>query len=131
VYNKASFNQSGIKMSEIIYDCWSANGEEYHLYDDGDFLDYDLEAGDTIYEATKVDYVSTDFIDAEFIVDRISDSAYEEAGEFADGWPNLSKDDLVELQKIIGNFIDSRCHRPIFWTVENVRERILTEDDFK
>jgi hypothetical protein len=117
-------------MSEINYDCYSTNGENYYLYDDGDFLCSGVEVGDTIYEATVVSYVSTDFIDAESIVEEIGDSAFGEAGEYAEGWPNLSKSDMVELQKIIGNFIDSKCKPPKFWTVENVRDRILTEDDF-
>ncbi len=118
-------------MSEITYDCWSTNGEDYRSYDDGDFLDHELKVGDTIYEGVSVKFTFSQFVNAESIIEEIADSAFGEVGEYAEDWPSLSKDDMSELEKIIGNFLDSKCQAPHFWGVENVRERVLTEDDFK
>ena len=118
------------ELSEIVYDCYSTNGENYYLYDDGDFLGSGVEIGDTIYEGVSVKFTSSEFVNAESIIEEIADSAFGEVGEYAEDWPTLSKDDLTELEKVIGDFLDSKGQAPRFWGVTNFRKRVLTEDDF-
>ena len=57
------------------------------------------------------------------ILESVSDTAFDDCGEAADGWlETLMRDDekVVELEKLIGDWID-RNDPVAFWHIKNVR----------
>lgn len=66
-------------MSEV---CWASDGEEYRP----DFCSdvYEKEVGDIIYKAVAVKPDALQFIDADDILEFMSERASDEYGEWAD-----------------------------------------------
>ena len=126
--------------------CYSFDGETFmgELHDAvqeaaGDMLGDDPITGKvvTIHEGDTVRHNVADWIPN--IVDQLSEHAYDDAGEYAQGWPDCTPDQDKELQaaicKAVDEWLDRHNLRPTFHAVENVREikvRITSEDgDFE
>ena len=83
--------------------------------------DYDI-----IWIGEIVNYKPSDFIDIESLLDRISENAYDEAGEPTENWLDqhwqMSNIDKVqELVDLISIWVKNNA--PInFWTVKNIVE---------
>lgn len=118
--------------------CYSINEEEYSYDDIYDaieaFVDgcsdeeiqqiYDGEI--TIYEGDALQRKASDFLSFN-VYDNLQDNAYEEAGEYSEGWlDNLTDEQYDELQnnikKVINDWADKHKKQPTFWTVENVKQ---------
>lgn len=109
---------------------WSNNNEDFNFDTLGDLLDDgDYKPGDTVWvgEAVKPDL--SELIDADDVADQMAERAGDIAGEHADGYPDLSKDDKRELDALLSGWI-ARCCPPNFYRVENVKPYVLSADDF-
>lgn len=69
------------------------------------------------------------------MVEELSERAYDECGEYAEDWPDCSKEQEHELEQriaaAINSWADDFGHQPTFGTVGNVREikvRLTSED---
>lgn len=114
--------------------CYSYDGEIYR----GDF-DSPLAAAaevfegepdrETVHVGESVHAPTTDYVSADWIIDDITNRAYEECGEVAEDWLHaLSRDKeaKAELAKLVAGFIDKH-ERPTFWKVQNCRQ--VTRDE--
>jgi hypothetical protein len=114
--------------------CYSYDGEFYQ----GDF-DSQLAAAAEIFQedperesvhvGESVHAPTTDYISAEWILEDITNRAYEEVGEVAEGWLGglmRNADAKAELEKLVSDFIEKH-ERPTFWKVENCRQ--VTRDE--
>jgi hypothetical protein len=61
------------------------------------------------------------------IIDGLEEEAYEEGGEWADDWPDLSGEEKDELEDLIAGFLEKKSPCS-FYHVQNVIEKIMTED---
>ena len=114
-------------QNNIKYDCWSSNGENY-LSDYCSVID-GLEVGDTIYEGVQVSPEVIRFVSADSVIEDIQCQAYDECGEYAEDFlSNISKEAKAELEKMIAAWVEKH-DKPTFWLVENVKERLVTEDE--
>lgn len=59
-------------------------------------------------------------IRADYLLENIGERAYDDVGEAAEHWPELSKDQQAELEGIIADYILSKSPAD-FYSVENVR----------
>jgi hypothetical protein len=108
--------------------------DEEHYFDLSDVLDMlqddaRLVPGTIIYEGEQVQRSASDYLHspADTIMEQLADAAWDEAGEFAEGWPELSADKKQELGGLIGKWLDANL--PVhFWTVRNVRKLELTAE---
>lgn len=112
--------------------CYSLNNEEFNYTELEDairdkFDDLSIKVGDvvTIYEGDAILWKAGDFADG-FPLDTLSNHAYDEAGEYADEWPNCTKEqeaDLTQrLKDVVNQWADDHGLQPQFYHVENVKE---------
>lgn len=118
----------GLIMTEYVY---SLDNERYYeLEDFEDMLLGLCEDSETpknsdmeIYRAEKVLRNHASFINANSILETISQNAYDEAGEYAESYcdsiDHLSSDKVKELEQLINDFFDKYIGQPNFYTVKN------------
>jgi hypothetical protein len=114
---------------------WSLDGE-YFAYDSleelldnyGDAISY----GSTVYVGDKVD-ASKDtlrLVDADDIIDMMSERAWDNFGECAEDYPIVSEEARQELNDMLKGWTEKHC-KPSFYWIKNVREYVVTEEDVK
>lgn len=112
--------------------CYSTNGEDFNYTEIEDaiesaFDDPDLPIGTvvTIDEGDAIPWKAGDFADG-FPVETLANSAYDEAGEYADGWPNCTKEqesDLAQrIKSAVNQWADDHGLQPRFYRVANIKE---------
>lgn len=125
--------------------CYSTNEEEYN-YDTLEeaaeyvFDDPDLPVGTvrSVFEGEPVKRKTGDYFqrwDSGPILEILTDNAYEECGDFSEGWlDTVSPEQQTELTALIKNDINAWADKynlhPTFYTVTNTREiklRLLDE----
>jgi len=85
--------------------------------------------GQTIYIGTKKQKKASSFFDVEFMIEHMQDQAYDDAGEWSEGFfEDVSKEKIKELETMIKTWIDKEVFVN-FWQVSDVKEYALTEDD--
>ena len=89
-------------MSEIY---WSTDDETYNLDTLEEVIEYLLDDDPYSLVGVKVSYgtakpFGTDWIDADFVIDEISERAYDEAGEWAEDFPNIKPEAKKELEDL-------------------------------
>ncbi len=128
-------------MTEVTNITYSTNGEEFihsdlegaveMVFDDGEH-----NVGDTItvYSGTAVLHNASDFMHRH-LVDDLADAAYDEAGEWADGWPYATPKQADELNEAVKVVVDAWAIKlnqiPTFSKVTDVKEVkvIITDND--
>lgn len=113
---------------------WSLN-EDDEFWNNGTFdtieeciddavRNYHLMKGETIAIGETVSFRVC--IDAEDIIERIEDEAYEHAGESSEGWlsyTNKERDTLSErLTKCVEEWLTETNNEPSFYRIDNIRE---------
>ncbi len=107
----------------------SESGDEW--YESLDELlngDYEFSPGYTVYFGNKVDQDGTSYFNIDSMLESLSESAYEECGEFMGTWPDLSDDDKNELDELIKTWLRNTCPMHCY-LVENIKPYVLTEAD--
>lgn len=84
-----------------------------------DALDY-YDDAETIYVGQVKTLDVRRMIRAEYLIENIGERAYDDVGEAAEHWPELSKDQQAELEGIIADYILSKSPAD-FYSVENMR----------
>jgi hypothetical protein len=107
------------------FECYSTSGEDYSQDTLGEAL-ADLEPGDTLHIGTAVRRLPSAFFHVDTLLDNMGDAASDEAGEHADGFPNLPKDKIADLKRMVGSWLDANLTVD-FWTVRNTREVTVTQ----
>jgi len=109
--------------------CWSHDGENFH----GDFdtalwsLD-DPKVGDVIFRGKSKLVVADDILDIDSILEDLWERADDIVGESAEYYPTVSNDAFDELYNFMIDWISRHC-QPNFYTISNVEEYTITEDD--
>ncbi|SEN72963.1 hypothetical protein SAMN05216404_106211 [Nitrosospira multiformis] len=113
-------------------ECWSTDEENFRYDCLDDLLDSndDLEVGGVVYVGNAKHPKPEQLCDADDIIDRISDNAWDIGGEYAEDYPNVTREAHQELDDFIKSWIMKHCP-PNFYQVFDVREHVLTEEDLK
>lgn len=113
-------------------ECWSRDGENYSYQTLGDLLDShdDLKPGDTVYVGTPIRPDPTTFIEADDVIATLSDRAYDECGEYAEDFPDVTIEAKAELDALLDEWVHKHCH-VTFYSVEDTREYTVTAEDIE
>lgn len=113
-------------------ECWSANGEDFVYRSLRDLLDShpDLEPGDVVHVGEADHPETRQLIDAEDVMDQMTDRAWDIAGEYAEDYPDVSKEAKAELDQLLEAWIAKHC--PLeFFVVKNAKKYTLTAADLE
>jgi len=110
--------------------CWSLNDEGFSHDSLSELLDNypDLKAGARVFTGMAVYPALSRLIDSDDVIDQMSDRAYDIAGEYADGYPDVSAEDKAELDALLEGWIKKACP-PDFYEVRDVHTYVITEQD--
>lgn len=87
-----------------------------------------FEVGQIVYCGDIAPCRDTGWIDADDLIEMIGERAYDEAGEAAEDFPNVSKEAKQELADFLDRWQRTNC-KPTFYSVEKVRTHAITEAD--
>lgn len=109
---------------------WSRDGESYNYDSLGELLDCndDTQEGDVVHVGTAVVPDPAQWVDADDIIENLSCRADDTCGEFAEDYPEVSKEAKAELQDVLEAWARKHC-TPTFYTIEDDSEYIVTADD--
>lgn len=119
-------------MNEIA---WSSDEESFNLDNKWEAIediarDYDRKEllGRVVWygQTTKPD-VST-LVDADEVIEMLGERAYDNHGEWAWDFPNVSD----KAKKLLDNYLQKwiKKHTEVtFWTVKDIKEYVITEED--
>lgn len=117
-------------MSDV-QECWSIDNECFNAVCLGELVDSnsdDIVVGTVVYKGDAVSADISSLLSAEDIVEMLSERAYDEYGEAAEDYPDVSKEEMAELDKLLQGWIE-KCCKPTFYSVRNVKEYVITEED--
>lgn len=108
---------------------YSNNDEYWPNYSLEEVIKNDnLKAEDTVWTGIAQDFDTSSLIDASDIIDMLSERAYDNLGECAEDFPNVSKEAIKELNDFLKDWIRKHDSTP-YYIVKNVEEIILTQED--
>lgn len=110
---------------------WSSNEEDFRFDELEDLIDCeDLEVGSTVYRGIRNGFTPSNFVpDASWIVEQMSEQAYDRADEYAEGWPEVSSEAKGELDAFLKEWADKHCNPCAFYTVKSIEPYTITEGD--
>jgi len=110
--------------------CWSLNDEGFSHDSLSELLENypDLKAGAQVFTGMAVYPALSRLIDSDDVIDQMGDRAYDIAGEYADGYPDMSAEDKAELDSLLEGWIKKACS-PDFYEVRDVHTYVITEQD--
>jgi sorbitol-specific phosphotransferase system component IIA len=117
-----------------VKEAWSQDEEFYNYSSLHELVDShrdDLEVGQTVWVGDAVRPDTAMFFDADDLLDRLGEVAYDNHGECAEDWPGKVSDEAKkEFDDFLAAWIAKHCP-PTFWSVENTKPYELTEEDLK
>lgn len=115
------------KQPEFAYCC---EGDESCVRDLQELIDtHELNIGDTYTRHDVVQNTASHYFNIDDMLEQMSERAYEDAGEHADDFPDLSDKEKTELNTIITDWLDKRVSVNFFAAV-NPQECTLTAEYF-
>ncbi|MDR1902367.1 MAG: hypothetical protein LBQ88_08830 [Treponema sp.] len=121
-------------MNEKVY---SLDGENYNITNKKELIDglmdwktksKDELIGKEYFEGEAVKSSVKDFVDADFILSAINESAWERHGEFAEDWPCLNDVEKEQLEEMVTKFLEEKA--PItFYGIKNSVAKTITAED--
>ena len=111
-------------------ECWSVSDEGFSHDSLAELLDNhpELEAGSRVFVGEAAHPALNRLIDSDDVIVQMGDRADDIAGEYADGYPDVSAEDKAELDALLAAWIEKACP-PTFYEVKNVRAYVITEQD--
>lgn len=118
-------------MATVKETVWSRDGESFQFDSLAELLETydDLEAGMSVEFGTAT-YPSTNFVDADDVVELIGTRAYDVGGEYAEDFPSLSDAAVKELSEFLSAWQAKHC-KPTFYIVPGAQKYVITEQDIK
>lgn len=114
------------------YECWSANGADFDHDTLGDLLESsgDLKSGDVVYRAEAYPPTTRQLVNADDVIERIGERAWDIGGEYAEDYPECTKEQTEKLQALLEQWL-SECPAPRFFSVKNSQPYTLSDGDFE
>ncbi|OHS09335.1 hypothetical protein HMPREF3289_01320 [Pseudomonas sp. HMSC75E02] len=114
-------------------ECWSANDEDFTCFELAELLNDndELKPGDVVFRGEAITPDPSSYIDADDVIELIGERAYDDAGDHADGWPDVSKEAEAELDQLLKEWMRKHCSHPPFYRVKNSIPYVLSAADFE
>jgi hypothetical protein len=117
-------------VSEQVELCYSLDGESYNFESLLEAITamHQPTEGCIVHVGEKKEHDPASFFDADDILESAGERAYDEGGEWADDWPDVTPEARTELDDFLTAWFrkHATCH---FYTVVNVKEYAITEQD--
>ncbi|WP_349616962.1 hypothetical protein [Azotobacter salinestris] len=112
-------------------ECWSTNEEDFNSLSLDELIGSNehLKVGDTVWKGEAVHPDPTSYIDAGDVIELIGGRAYDDCGEYAEDFPDVSGEAKAELDELLAGWIRKHCSTTSFYKVSNVVEYTLTAED--
>ncbi|WP_254208600.1 hypothetical protein [Burkholderia multivorans] len=122
----------GNGTSSKVRTVWSSNNEDFTCDELDELLDMhtDLTVGDVVFVGEVAPIPTKHLCDADDVIDFIGERAYDEVGEYADGYPDVTSEARAELDALLAGWIEKHA-KPTFYSVINVREHVITAADME
>ena len=118
--------------TKTVMQCWSLDECEFRYNSLCDLLDSnadDLQPGAVVYVGEQEPSDPSAFFDADDLVDRLGEVAYDNHGEYAEDWPPTIKQEAKdEFNTFLAEWIAKHCP-PMFYGVKNIRPYTITVED--
>lgn len=88
----------------------------------------EFEPGRIVFFGDVVDVNLKNLCDADDVIEMMGDRAYDECGESADNYPDVTKEARDELDALLLAWMEKHA-KPTFYRVVNVRQYTLTAAD--
>ena len=117
-------------MADTADEYWARDEEHFSYGSLGELLDCndDLQVGDTVYTGNGITPNPAEWVDADDVIEQLACRAYDEGGEFAEDYPEVSKEAKAELHELLAAWARKHC-TPTFYLIKNVREYEITAED--
>lgn len=117
-------------MTDTTHECWSRDNEWFGCTSLGELIDEndDFEVGQIVFVADAEPADTSGLVDAGDVIEMLGERAYDNYGESAEDWPDVSPEQKKELDDLLQGWIEKNAPAR-FWSVTNVREYVLTADD--
>ncbi|KVF49547.1 MULTISPECIES: hypothetical protein [Burkholderia cepacia complex] len=111
---------------------WSRNNEDFTWDELDELLDThdDLAVGDVVFIGEVAPIQTKHLCDADDVIEMIGERAYDEVGEYADGYPDVMPEARAELDALLAGWIEKHA-KPTFYSVVNVRQYVITAADME
>lgn len=111
---------------------WSSNNEDFTCDELAELLDMndDLAIGDVVFIGEVAPIQTKHLCDADDVIEMIGERAYDEVGEYADDYPDVTPEARAELDALLAGWIEKHA-KPTFYSVVNVREHVITAEDME
>lgn len=118
-------------MKRINDDCWSVDQDDFNARTLQELLEnnVNLQAGQVVFVGTAITPAAEQLCDADDIIEMIGERAHDIGGEYAEDFPDVSKEAKAELTAMLANWIAKHCP-PTFYTVGSIKPYTLLENDF-
>jgi hypothetical protein len=108
---------------------WSYDGERFSYDTLGELLDCnELQVGDTVHTGDGVTPDPAEWVDVEDVIEQLACRAYDECGEIAEDYPNVSDEAKAELKVLLEAWAHKHC-TPTWYMIKDVIEYEITADD--
>lgn len=128
-----SYDANGAPVSPdaTSSECWSSDEENFRYDSLGELLDAEeIDVGQTVYVGEQSDASAYGFVDADDIIEQFNERAYDEFGECAEDWPDVTKEAKAELNAYLAAWIER--HSPQrFYRVVNVKKYTVSPEDLQ
>lgn len=121
---------AAVVAAAALAECWSTDEEDFNAGSLGELIDMnsELRPGQTVWVGEPSYPESIELFDANDAIEQMGERACDIAGEYADGFPSVTVEQVKELGALIHSWIEKYA-RPTFYTVKNVRPYVLTKND--
>lgn len=108
---------------------WSADRELFNFDSLDELLDSDtFEVGQIVYFGQKAAVNPTRWVDVDIVLDALGDRAYDQVGEAASDYPDVTREARDELETLLSAWITKHA-QPTFYAVKNITEYTITLQD--
>lgn len=108
---------------------WSAGREIFNFDSLSELLDSgSFEVGQTVYFGEKAAVNPTRWVDVDIVLDALGDRAYDQIGEAASDYPDVSQEARDELEALLGAWVAKHA-QPTFYAVKKITEYTITQED--
>ncbi|PVX86431.1 hypothetical protein [Paraburkholderia unamae] len=108
---------------------WSADLELFNFDSLGELLDSDdFEVGQTVFFGEKAAVNPTHWVDVDIVLDALCDRAFDQVGEAASDYPDVSQEARDELETVLGAWVAKHA-QPTFYAVKKITEYTITQED--
>jgi len=122
-------SQTENKAAPAAEECWSVDEENFNARSLDELIEnHELEVGAVVFRAEAAHPGPEELIDFENIIETMGERAYDIAGEYGEGYPNVSTEAAQELKDFLVAWVTEHAP-PTFYTVNNVERYTITADD--